>query len=855
MRVSFITTVFNEEKTIEKLLYSLFNQSKLPDEIIIIDGGSKDRTVEHIKKIFSAVKEEKLKQIKKKVFVKHGNRSVGRNEAIRKATNQIIVCSDSGNILDKNWIKEITLPFNDKKVDVVAGYYQGKANTIFQKCVIPYALVMSDKVNPRNFLPATRSVAFKKVTWEQVGGFNESLSHNEDYVFARKLQQEKTKIVFAPKALVYWMPRNNLKQTFSMLWRFAFGDAEAGILRNTVIYLFTRYILGLYFIFLCLLYRSRLGFLLAGILLILYILWSIQKNYRYVNNKKAFLFLPIIQFTADAAVLSGTILGSLKQIKSFPIFTSVKNNKALIAVVSLYIFLELLVLPWGIPNIAHPFPYHMDEWHQLQAVRATFKYGTPNTAGAANGTMFHFILTGFYLAPFAILHFINPVELRITDFTMRERIFDLLRVNTIVWGMFSLTTFYLLLRNLRLPSGILLLLYTFTPVWLSLSNLFKYDIALMFWIQLSLLLIIRFAQNNSLKKFLIAGIPVGLAIAVKISAIPLFIIYLLSYFFFTQKKSWRVKPLLLGCILVVSITILFGMPDTLFGRGNILRYLFENIIQAPSESGNFELGLPPDIYLFTRHYPLIFGHALYYGTVVSMVLLLASWIKSGSRFSLKHYKMEIFFFLSLIIFALSVLPLGVYAGSNRSLVLLPFFIIVIGFTIVKLGGLRKAKLSLLVVFSLLLVLQILESLVWIQMKLVKSPQEVASTWITKNIPAKQIIGLENIPIYQYIPDITQKEFYYQQYLIKGSYRYNYLIIDPKGKKLPNYIVVTNDEISPKLFVKSPKNELLKRLQSEGYSRIAVFYPDYTYYKVYGNNLDYFLSSLVAAPDTIAIYKK
>ena len=49
MKTSFITTVLNEEKTIEGLLESLNNQTLKPDEIVIVDGGSTDRTIAEIK--------------------------------------------------------------------------------------------------------------------------------------------------------------------------------------------------------------------------------------------------------------------------------------------------------------------------------------------------------------------------------------------------------------------------------------------------------------------------------------------------------------------------------------------------------------------------------------------------------------------------------------------------------------------------------------------------------------------------------------------------------------------------------------------------------------------------------------
>lgn len=49
MKVSFITTVFNEEKTIGSFLESLFKQTKLPDEVIIVDAGSTDGTISRIR--------------------------------------------------------------------------------------------------------------------------------------------------------------------------------------------------------------------------------------------------------------------------------------------------------------------------------------------------------------------------------------------------------------------------------------------------------------------------------------------------------------------------------------------------------------------------------------------------------------------------------------------------------------------------------------------------------------------------------------------------------------------------------------------------------------------------------------
>ena len=307
MKVSFIATVYNEEASVGALLDSIIKQSKMPEEIIIVDGGSTDNTLSVISNFQFPISKNKLKVISMK-----GNRAVGRNEAINKASNEIIVCSDSGCILDEDWVKNITKPF-EKDIDVVAGYYKGNAKTIFQKCLIPYVLVMPDKVNKNNFLPASRSMAFKKSIWKKAGSFPEKFGNNEDYVFAKRLKEINAKIVYTEKAIVYWMPRSNLKDAFTMFYRFAKGDSESRIFRHKVVLIFVRYVVGIIFIFLFLIFKSYIILNTLYLILVLYILWSIIKNYKYVKDVRAIILLPLIQIASDKAVILGTINGLLTQ--------------------------------------------------------------------------------------------------------------------------------------------------------------------------------------------------------------------------------------------------------------------------------------------------------------------------------------------------------------------------------------------------------------------------------------------------------------------------------------------------------------------------------------------------------------
>jgi len=312
MKVSFITTVLNEESSIESFLNSISKQSVSPNEIIIVDGGSNDNTTDIIRDFSARANKSKINI---NLIIKKGNRAVGRNEAIKVANGDIIACSDAGNTLDTKWIKNIIEPFKKiKKVEVVAGYYKGNASTTFEKCLVPYVLLMPDRVDEREFLPATRSIAFKKKVWEKFGGFEEKFSHNEDYLFSRKLKENNVYIVFSKNAVVYWTPRKNFKESFTMFFRFALGDAEANILRPKVILIFIRYFIGV-LLFLAVIYLKSLLLMYVLILTIItYLVWAILKNYKYVKNYKAIYILPTIQFISDGAIILGTAIGITRRI-------------------------------------------------------------------------------------------------------------------------------------------------------------------------------------------------------------------------------------------------------------------------------------------------------------------------------------------------------------------------------------------------------------------------------------------------------------------------------------------------------------------------------------------------------------
>lgn len=311
LKITLIVSVLNEEQTIQLLLKAIHKQTRLPDELIIVDGGSQDRTITLIEEFFKThplASQTSLKFTLK--TLPKSNRSLARNWAIKNARHDLIAITDAGCIPQPTWLKKLIKKYQETQSNIVGGYFYGLPETPFEQAVVSYTLEMPGKINPKNFIPTTRSVLLTKQTWEKLGGFNEKLSLNEDFEFFYKAKQQNLKFAFTKDALVGWLPRRNLVEFSKMIFRFAQGDVQAGIIRSKVQLLFGRYILVILAV-LFLIFFTQISFLRLVLILSfwlgIYLLWAIQKNLQYAPQ--GWYWLPVLQITADLVVMAGSLKG------------------------------------------------------------------------------------------------------------------------------------------------------------------------------------------------------------------------------------------------------------------------------------------------------------------------------------------------------------------------------------------------------------------------------------------------------------------------------------------------------------------------------------------------------------------
>jgi len=113
MKISLITVCYNSEKYIKNTIESVLNQSYKNIEYIIIDGNSKDHTIDIIKSYESAFK-DRLK------WISETDRGIydAMNKGIQMAAGDIVGILNSDDFyISNDAIKEVVQCFEDNEVD------------------------------------------------------------------------------------------------------------------------------------------------------------------------------------------------------------------------------------------------------------------------------------------------------------------------------------------------------------------------------------------------------------------------------------------------------------------------------------------------------------------------------------------------------------------------------------------------------------------------------------------------------------------------------------------------------------------------------------------------------------------
>ena len=184
--VSIITVCYNSEATIERTIQSVLNQSYENLEYLIVDGSSKDRTMEIVERYrpqFGG---------RMKVISEPDNGIYeAMNKGIRNATGELIGIINSDDYYEPDAVKKIVCAMTESKYQILYGMLRVKNGEIETRITMP------KHENLENEMIAHPTCFVTKKVYEDFGMFDLKYKSCADHDFMLRMKKH-SEISFVP---------------------------------------------------------------------------------------------------------------------------------------------------------------------------------------------------------------------------------------------------------------------------------------------------------------------------------------------------------------------------------------------------------------------------------------------------------------------------------------------------------------------------------------------------------------------------------------------------------------------------------------------------------------------------------
>ena len=203
--ISVVIPLYNKEAYIERALRSVSEQSTKIDEVIIVDDGSTDKSIQVLDILKDKIS-HKLISLKKNMGVSHA-----RNLGVSHSSSDYVCFLDADDYWLPDFVKKMhSVILSNKHCSLLSvgykyktkgGYQEAKVNVkkntglLFEKIEDYFSVALSGD------LPVTSSsVCVKKTCFIKSGGFDESQAMGEDQLLWARLSYSEI-MIFVPEIL------------------------------------------------------------------------------------------------------------------------------------------------------------------------------------------------------------------------------------------------------------------------------------------------------------------------------------------------------------------------------------------------------------------------------------------------------------------------------------------------------------------------------------------------------------------------------------------------------------------------------------------------------------------------------
>ena len=218
MNISLVIPLYNEEASVDALFGSIAAQTRPPDEVVCVDAGSTDATVERIG----------ARELPCPVRVLRRPRlgpGEARNEGVSAARHEWIAFTDGGIRLHPAWLASLASVASASGAAAVFGSYDPAYDSFVQRtAALAYVPGRSAGSIRARFVA---SMLVRRDAFFAAGGFPHHRAA-EDLIFFECLDRAGVPTAVAPDAVVYWRTASTYAATFARFAAYSEHNLRAG---------------------------------------------------------------------------------------------------------------------------------------------------------------------------------------------------------------------------------------------------------------------------------------------------------------------------------------------------------------------------------------------------------------------------------------------------------------------------------------------------------------------------------------------------------------------------------------------------------------------------------------------------
>lgn len=216
MTISIVVPIYNVQKHLNMCLKSIINQSYKDIEIILVNDGSTDKSIEICEKYLSI--DSRIKLIHKK----NGGQSEARNLGIKEATGEWITFIDADDYVTNDYVEYLFTLIKDYSADISIGSFTyvtktkksdrstGEVTVMDTETAIK-RMLLNDGYDMGVWAKMYRTEYFKKNNFPVGKFFEDSLTTYE-------VMAESKRVVLGSKSIYYYVNRSDstVNSSFNM---------------------------------------------------------------------------------------------------------------------------------------------------------------------------------------------------------------------------------------------------------------------------------------------------------------------------------------------------------------------------------------------------------------------------------------------------------------------------------------------------------------------------------------------------------------------------------------------------------------------------------------------------------------